>query len=635
MSSLQKDLPMKSLQENNLLKPVIIPKNRYTGSKAPLDAPDVAVAFHDEDTPGLIPVNALSEPLPVSLKVWQAALPDYTYRLVFDAEKVGPEKLILPSHTPGDPLSLEVPTNLLSEGFHDIAYAIKNPINQVEERSDPFRIRIDKTPPGAPELAAIQFPAEIQNGLTAAELEQLGGQLVVQIAGYTGMAKHDLIQTRWGDILGPNAVVNENDMGLDKVVVTFTREFLESLGPDEKQVCYKVVDRAGNTSILSNTVAVKLRLQELPSDYPAPIVDPAVGDVVDYSEARPGVLVDIPHYQGATALDNLQLFWGNNNPLAPVVLPPGEEDETVVLTLRVPFEAINKLPQGRVSIHYKVFRNGEPVGTSLTTDIDVFTSLPVEEPLNRLTVQGTSVQNPNTEDNFIDEDDYELNGRGVVNWNPGFRVNDDLNLYWGDQVKVQWHQINSADVANQQDLVIPIDNELIQLQGTGAAIPVYFTVSRAGNPNPVKSPIQPVTARSKEDQPGGQDGLEGPTFNLTPNGVLGPNENPDGADVKILPYLNMVVGQKITFTFTGFDPSNNPIEAATYSATRTVDEVDVLDGHVFTVPYFNTRVICTGFAEARFTVSPIEGSNQSPASSTTTRVPVLMLKPSDVTCLSR
>ncbi|MFH7346973.1 hypothetical protein RA268_30455, partial [Pseudomonas syringae pv. tagetis] len=76
----------------------------------------------------------------------------------------------------------------------------------------------------------------------------------------------------------------------------------------------------------------------------------------------------------------------------------------------------------------------------------------------------------------------------------------------------------------------------------------------------------------------------------------------------------------------------NPIEAATYSATRTVDDVDVLDGHVFTVPYFNTRVFCTGFAEARFSVSPIEGSNQIPASSTTTRVPVLMLKPSDVTC---
>ncbi|KPX25890.1 hypothetical protein ALQ08_03639 [Pseudomonas syringae pv. delphinii] len=626
---------MSNFQETALLKPVSIPKSRYKGSKAPLDAPDVAVAFHDEDTPGLIPVNALTQPLNVSLKVWPAALPDYTYRLVFDAKKVGPEKLILASHTPGDLLSLEVPTDLLSEGIHNIAYVIKNPENQVEETSNSFQIQIDKTPPGAPELAAIQFPVEIQNGLTAAELDRLGGQLVVQIAGYTGMAKHDLVQTRWGDIKGPDAIVNENDMGLDKVVVTFTREFLESLGQDEKLVCYKVVDRAGNTSILSNTVSVRLRLQEVPSDYPAPIVDAAVGSTVDYLEAQSGVAVDIPHYPGATALDNVQLFWGDNNPLAPVALPPGDEDETVAMTLIVPFAAIDKTPQGRVPIHYEVSRNGELVGTSLNTDIDVFTTLPVDEPLTRLTVQGTSVQNPNIENNFIDEDDYELNGRGLVSWNAGFQVNDDLNLHWGDQIRLQWRQINSDDVAAQQELIVPIDNNIIQSQGTGAAIPVYFTVSRAGNPNTVKSPIQPVTVRSREEQPGGQDGLAGPTFKLTPNGVLGPNENPDGSDVKILPYVNMIDGQRITFTFKGFDQSNNPIEAATYTSTRKVDEVDMLEGHVFTVPFYNTRIICTGFAEASYTVSPIEGSNQSPANSTVTRVPVLMLKPSDVTCLVR
>ncbi|WP_440814459.1 hypothetical protein ACTACJ_11580 [Pseudomonas syringae] len=626
---------MNNFQKTDLLKPAVIPNVRYRGLKAPLVAPDVAVAFHDVDTPGLIPISALIQPLTVSLKVWQAALPDYTYQLFFDMNKVGPKKLILASHTPGDPLSLEVPVDLLSEGFHDIAYVITNPGNQVEETSDSFRIQIDKTPPGAPELAAIQFPAEVQNGLTAAELERLGGKLEVQIPGYTGMAKHDLVQTRWGDILGPSAVVSENDMGLDKVVVTFTREFLEPLGQDEKLVCYKVIDRAGNTSILSNTVAVKLRLQEIPSDYPAPVVDPTVGDMLDYLEAQSGVLVDIPHYPGATALDNIQLFWGDNNPLAPAALPPGEEDEAVVLTLRVPFEAINKVPLGNVSIHYEVSRNGELAGVSLNSGIDVFTSLPIDAPLNSLTVQGTSVQNPNVENNFIDEDDYELNGRGLVNWNADFRVNDDLNLHWGDQVKLQWYQIKSGDVAAQQTLIIPIDNELIQRQGTGATIPVYFTVSRAGNPNEVRSPIQPVTVRSREEQPGGQDGLASPTFNLAPNGVLGPNENPDGSDVKIVPYVNMVEGQKITFTFKGFDPSNNPIEAATYVATRTVDEVDVVEGHVFTVPFFNTRVICTGFAEASYTVSPIAGSNQSPANSSTTRVPVLMLKPSDVTCLVR
>ncbi|KPX39468.1 hypothetical protein ALP68_04303, partial [Pseudomonas ficuserectae] len=48
-----------------------------------------------------------------------------------------------------------------------------------------------------------------------------------------------------------------------------------------------------------------------------------------------------------------------------------------------------------------------------------------------------------------------------------------------------------------------------------------------------------------------------------------------------------------------------------------------------------TLLICTGFAEASYTVDPVEGSNQSPANSTVTRVIVHMLKPTDFTCLSR
>ncbi|MCF5679340.1 hypothetical protein GIV27_25730 [Pseudomonas syringae] len=626
---------MKNTFKNNLPTPISLPKNGYRNLNLELPAPDIAVAFHDEDTPGLLPVTEVSQPLIVDLTVWPAARPNYTYQLLFDNSETGPIKLILDSHKPGDLLKLEIPTELLLEGFHDVAYVVTNPANQVSQASEIFRIQIDKTAPGAPELAAIQFPAEIQNGLTAAELDQLGGKLDVQIAGYTGMAKHDRILTRWGDIVGPSATVNETDMGLDKVVVTFTREFLSTLGEDEKQVCYQVIDRAGNASILSNTVPVKLRLKELPSNYPAPVIDSAVGDQVDYLEAQAGVMVDIPHYPGAAALDSIQLFWGADNPLTPVPVASGDENEAIILTLKLPFEAIARGPQGNTAVRYEVLRNGELAGISLDANIDTFTTLPFPDLLEKLTVQGSSVQNPNLQDNFIDEDDYELNARGLVSWNSGFEVNDDLNLHWGNQVKLQWYQIKYSDVITGRDLIIPIDNELMKLQGTGAEIPVYFTATRTGNPNAVTSPIQPVTVRSREEQPGGQDGLAGPTFNLTSNGVLGPNENPNGADVKVSPYLNIAEGQRITFTFKGFDELNNPIEAATYVTTRKLDEIDVLQGHTFTVPHINTLLICTGFAEATYTVEPVEGSNQSPANSSITRVIVNMLRPSDFTCLIR
>ncbi|CAM3106552.1 hypothetical protein BZK31_05870 [Pseudomonas floridensis] len=626
---------MKSIFNNSLLAPAHVPKKPCSREPLELLAPDIEVAFHDADTPGLIPISALNAPLTMTFKVWPGAIKGYGYQLCFNGKNSGPIGIILDSHTPGDILTLDIPTELLTEGFHNVQYMVVNPTNQVEEYSTVFRIQIDKTPPGAPELAAIQFPAEVQNGLTAAELENLGGKLDVQIAGYTIMRKHDLIQTWWGGVKGPTAIVNEDDMGLNKVVVTFTRDFLASVGEGEHLVCYQVFDRAGNPSMFSNAVPLTLRLQEIPLDYPAPVIDSTVGDLIDYVEAQTGVLVDIPHYSGAAALDHIQLFWGDNNPLLPVILPDGDENEDIVMTLRVPFEVIALQPEGKVRVHYEVSRREELVGTSLSTEIDVFANLPFLQPLESLIVQGTSVENPNKIDNFIDEDDYELSGRGIVTWNDGLAIGDDLNLHWGDQTKPQWYQIRSSDLTQSKDLILPIDGDIIRTQGTGAAIPVYFTVTRSGNPNPVVAPMQHVVVRSKEEQPGGPDGLNGPTFNLTSNGVLGPNENPDGAWVTIAPYINIAEGQRINFTFKGFDVSNNPIEAATYTATRKLDEVEGVEGYAFKVPYINTRLICTGFAEASYTVNPVEDSNQSPANSVITRVVVNMLSPSEITCLTR
>jgi hypothetical protein len=619
-------------------KPIVIPKPYYSGNPPELqehEAPDVPVAFHDEDTPGLLPISTLNKPIAVTLKVWTAARPGYTYQLAWDDVLYGPEKKIIDGERPGDPLTLEIPVDLLMEGSHKLQFRTFNPASQIGNFSLPFTVVIDKTPPGSPELSQIQFPPEVQNGLTAAELAQLGGQLEAHIAGYTGMAKHDLIETVWGETEGPIAVVDQDDMGLNRVIVTFTGDFLRSLEEGEQLVKYRVYDRAGNLSIDSNPVPVTLKLQEIPLDFPAPIIDPAVGGLIDYAEAQAGVQVDIPHYTGASPFDQIVLCWGENNPMLPVELPPGNEDEDIVLSLRVPYETINALPPGEVNIFYEIYRQGEHAGSSLFSTVDVFLTLPVTSPLTALTVQGTSMENPDTTDNFIDEDDYELNGRGIVTWNAEFQTSDDLNLHWGEQQKQQWYQIRSSDVAAAKDLTIPIDNEIMKLQGTGAQIPVYFTVTRTGNPNPAKSPMQPVVVRSKEELPGGSDGLDGPPFNLNSGGYIAPVLNPNGADLKIAPYVNIAKDQKVTLTFKGFDDDNNPIEAASYTASRELDEFDIINGYTFTVPYRNLRIICTGFAEASIKVEPPQGSNQSTVNSRITRAPVHMLDSVELTCTIR
>lgn len=613
-------------------KPTIIPRQRSALEQEKLKAPDIKVAFHDQDNPGLLPVDTLTSPITAELEVWTGARPGYTYQMIWDTKREGEVKEILETDHPGDLLTLQIPVVLLAEGTHELSYVTINNISLVENYSEIFNVVIDKTAPGSPQLAAMQFPIEVQNGLTAAELEQLGGTLTAQIPGYTGMAKHDLIRTKWGDTEGPTVTVNQDDMGLNRIIVNFTRDFLESIGDEEQHIHYHVTDRAGNVSIDSDAIAIILNIQDTPSDFPAPLIDPSVGDLIDYREAQAGVKIDIPGYTEPNALDQIKVWWGEGNPMQPVEVSPGDEGEAIVLTLRVPFYTINAFPESKVDIYYEVFREGKLYGTSLPTPIDVFVTLPVTQPLVPLIIQGASVENPNVADNFIDEDDYELNARAIVTWNNEFEVSDDLNLHWGEQEKAQWYQLRASDIAAGRDLTIPITNEIMRNQGTGAEIPVHFTLGRVGNPNLTKAPSQLVVVRSKEELPGGVDGLSGPAFNLNANGVISPIENSNGADVKIDPYVNISKDQKITFYFKGFDDNGNAVPTADYTATRGLDEEDVIHGYTFRVPYQNLRTICSGFAEASFKVEPAPGSNQSPANSKITRAKLNMLDSIELTC---
>ncbi len=617
---------------NNVIQAPEIIRSRSGKVPLPLPAPDVAVAFHDEDNLGLIPISELNAPLTMDFNVWDAAEEGYTYQLHWDGNRIGPEKKVLATEKPGDPLTLEIPTELLTEGLHSLAYRTYSPDADSENFSEIFPIIIDRTAPGKPRLAAIQFPVEVQNGLTAAELAQLGNRLEVEIAGYTGMAKHDLIKTYWGDVEGPSSVVDEDDMGLNKVIFEYSRDFLELIASGPHPVKYKVIDRAGNISDDSISVEITLLLEEIPENYPAPILDSALGELIDYAEARTGVQVDIPHYPGAAAFDQITLYWGAGLQMLPVQLPPGSENEAIVLSLRVPYETIAVTPVGNVTITYRVTRQNQLNGSSLPASVDVFLTLPIPEPVLAPIVQGTSVQNPNVDDNFIDEDDYELNSRAIVEWSDAFEVSDDINLFWGDQQRLQWYQITEEDVAAARDLIIPVANSIMKAQGTGSEIPVRYAVARQGNPNLTVSPIQKVTVRSTEDLPGGPDGIDGPVFKLNPSGFISQSVAPDGTAGNVVPYLNISENQKLFFTFKGFDRDNNPIDAATYTATRELDDQDIVNGYSFKVPYNILRTICRGFCEAYIRVEPAPGSNQSSVTSRVTRVPVEMRQSSEPWC---
>jgi hypothetical protein len=589
-----------------------------------LKAPNVEMAFED----GLLPISALVSPVVVNLEVWDDALLADTYQLLWDNLPIGPAKPITAEHQPGDLLTLEIPIEALTEGHHRVAYQVKNPVNGSRFDSAFMPIEVDITAPGSPELAAISFPAVALDGLTLAELDELGGTLEGDIASYSGMALKDTIQTYWGDVEGPSTEVDGDDMGLRKVVIPFSRDFLIGLGDVENDVTYHVIDRAGNKSIISNPIKFKLRLQEIPNDFPAPVVDPAVGELIDYAEARAGVAIDIPRYTGAAANDYVTLFFGADNPLTAVQLNPGDELQDPVLTIHVPYDVISLLPDGMMSLKYEVTHQSEIAGRSKATDIELFLARPGPTEPDALIIRGTSQDNPNTMDNFIDEDDFELNARAIIPWETGYSVSDTLTLQWGQQVVTNWYQIRATDISAGIDLNLPVLNAIMAAQGTGTGIPVHYSVSREGNPNSSISASRGVTVRSKNELPGGEAGLPAPVFtNLTEGGVIGPIENPNGAPVFISPYINIEKDQKVTLTFTGFDSDGSPIDSAHYTASRELDSNDVNNGYIFTVPAAMLRAICRGLAEAYFRVDPADGANQSPATSLIAAAPVDMHQP--------
>nr|GFD14364.1 hypothetical protein [Tanacetum cinerariifolium] len=161
---------------------------------------------------------------------------------------------------------------------------------------------------------------------------------------------------------------------------------------------------------------------------------------------------------------------------------------------------------------------------------------------------------------------------------------------------------------------------------------VRYTVIRQGNPNVTSSPVQKVTVRSKEALPGGPDGIDGPVFPLTPAGYISQVSAPNGTDGLIKPYLNIAENQKLFFFFKGFDKDNNPIDAASLTASRELDDQDIINGYSFHVPFNTLRTICVGFCEAYIRVEPAPGSNQSAVTSKVTRVPVDMRRTNETFC---
>lgn len=428
-----------------------------------LVSPTVDISLNSD---GLLPIDALTSPVVVTFPVWEAVTLNTSYQLLWDRNPVGIVKLIQEDDKPGDILILELPVDELISGKHKLAYRLINLENDVQSDSQVTPIEIDRTAPGNPLLAPIIFPPAIQDGFTSVELDAMGNVLPGLIASYHDMKEGDVIRSYWGTVEGPVAVVDKDDMGLKRVMVDFTRAFLEAIGDIDTRVYYTVTDLAGNLSMKSQAVQVNLQLQVLPV-LPLPVVKEARGDTLDPADTVNGATVVVGASAQLRSGDRVAVQWigpkGSDSKEKTVSEADAGKDIELVFST-----ALVEVNKGQtIAISYTVIRGNGSEQSSETL---------------ALSIQSGNTQLPAPTLDTVGPDGI-LTPSNIPDSGATVRVSYE-GMSTGDTVLVSWRGAASYDTPTQViggnvELQFNVPKPYIN-QSIGGSASVTYTVTRAG-----------------------------------------------------------------------------------------------------------------------------------------------------------
>lgn len=320
---------------------------------------------------GLLPAALLTAPIPVTFPVWDDAVEGDYYQLLLDNVLVGVQGQLPANPIPGTELTLDIPVDSLTgaqDGNHTLAYLSRRFIGGTPNVSAATPIVFDRQAPGGSLLSPLIFPRVVNDGLTSDELTAMADVLVGEVPAYFDIKLGDVIQTYWAGQKGPEHTVQQAEVPgggtqPERIMIGFTRVYLEALGDIKEDVYYVITDRAGNISVDSEPVAFQLALHESAVDLPAPIIAQADDRVISDADAKQSVSVDIPAYDGVQPGDEVTLYWGANS-LPMQSVEAGDENEDPIFTLLVNYATVALTPDGDVDVYYEVRRNTLLFGTS-------------------------------------------------------------------------------------------------------------------------------------------------------------------------------------------------------------------------------------------------------------------------------
>lgn len=214
-----------------------------TITKSNLQAPVIPVAEAD----GLIKLSDLTQDIVMHFPVWTGSEPRDSYQLALNGLPVG-NRIEFPDPVPEGMLALKIPLELLQvDGVYKAAYFAIGYPGGIPGSSPETTIRIDRTPPGAALLAPLIF-SQIN----------VGDVLTAHVPGYADMAVGDTLQTLCNGIQGPTRSISSDDLTTRPMQISFSREFLQSLGNTQIEFSYLVTDRAGNQSLVASPVTLTM-----------------------------------------------------------------------------------------------------------------------------------------------------------------------------------------------------------------------------------------------------------------------------------------------------------------------------------------------------------------------------------------
>ena len=219
----------------------------YMRTPIPLTPPTVSIASASD---GLLRTSDLENPIPVGVRVWEAAEPEYYFQLIFNGQLVGDIRTITEADKAGDVTEVFLDEKLLaSDGSYLLSYMASSPFSESHVPSPEITLKVGRTQPGATLLAPMLFPTAT-----------FGDHLTGLLPGYAGMEKGDVIQILLNGIEGPTHLVQGEELTLRPVEITFTREDLHAHAGENVSIEYFVTDRAGNASITSLPTLVSVKL---------------------------------------------------------------------------------------------------------------------------------------------------------------------------------------------------------------------------------------------------------------------------------------------------------------------------------------------------------------------------------------